>query len=92
MFMEGERSVNALVSGDYPDFAVSAREAFAAAQAHFDLARAYHADKLLADDFYHARPFEIGLRRYGPSEIHRRSFHVNVYDEIPGSEIFHTAE
>jgi len=30
------RSVNALVSGDYPDFAVSAREAFAAAQAHFD--------------------------------------------------------
>jgi hypothetical protein len=32
-----------------------------------DVARAYHADKLLADDFYHARPFEIGLRRYGPA-------------------------
>ncbi len=30
-----------------------------------DVARAYHADKLLADDFYHARPFEIGLARYG---------------------------
>jgi hypothetical protein len=32
-----------------------------------DVARAYHADKLLADDFYNARPFEIGLRRYGPA-------------------------
>ena len=32
-----------------------------------DVLRAYHADKLLADDFYHARPFEIGLRRYGPA-------------------------
>ena len=32
-----------------------------------DVLRAYHADKLLDDDFYHARPFEIGLRRYGPA-------------------------
>jgi hypothetical protein len=32
-----------------------------------DVLRAYHADQLLADDFYHARPFEIGLRRYGPT-------------------------
>jgi hypothetical protein len=30
-----------------------------------DVARAYHGEKLLDDDFYHARPFEIGLRRYG---------------------------
>jgi beta-galactosidase len=30
-----------------------------------DVLRAYHADTLLDDDFYHARPFEIGLRRYG---------------------------
>jgi hypothetical protein len=30
-----------------------------------DVIRAYHADKLLTDGFYHARPFEIGLRRYG---------------------------
>ena len=29
--------------------------------------RAYHADTLLDDDFYHARPFEIGLHRYGPA-------------------------
>jgi hypothetical protein len=32
-----------------------------------DVLRAYHNDTLLDDDFYHARPFEIGLRRYGPS-------------------------
>jgi hypothetical protein len=32
-----------------------------------DVIRAYHADKLMDDDFYHARPFEIGLRRYGPA-------------------------
>jgi hypothetical protein len=32
-----------------------------------DVLRAYHADTLLDDDFYHARPFEIGLRRYGPA-------------------------
>ena len=32
-----------------------------------DVLRAYHADQLLDDDFYHARPFEIGLRRYGPA-------------------------
>jgi hypothetical protein len=32
-----------------------------------DVARAYHGEKLLDDDFYHARPFEIGLRRYGPA-------------------------
>ena len=32
-----------------------------------DVIRAYHADKLLDDDFYHARAFEIGLRRYGPA-------------------------
>jgi hypothetical protein len=32
-----------------------------------DVLRAYHADKLLDDDFYNARPFEIGLRRYGPA-------------------------
>jgi beta-galactosidase len=30
-----------------------------------DVLRTYHADTLLDDDFYHARPFEIGLRRYG---------------------------
>jgi beta-galactosidase len=30
-----------------------------------DVARAYLGDKLIADDFYHARAFEIGLRRYG---------------------------
>jgi hypothetical protein len=30
-----------------------------------DVARAYHGEKFLDDDFYHARPFEIGLRRYG---------------------------
>ncbi|MGA2870653.1 MAG: hypothetical protein ABSF34_16010, partial [Verrucomicrobiota bacterium] len=30
-----------------------------------DVLRAYHGDKLLTDDFYNARPFEIGLRRYG---------------------------
>jgi hypothetical protein len=32
-----------------------------------DALRAYHADTLLDDDFYHARAFEIGLRRYGPA-------------------------
>ena len=32
-----------------------------------DVLRAYHGEKLLDDDFYHARPFEIGLRRYGPA-------------------------
>ena len=32
-----------------------------------DVLRAYLAGKLLADDFYHARPFEIGLRRHGPA-------------------------
>ena len=32
-----------------------------------DVIRAYHGDKLLDDDFYNARPFEIGLRRYGPT-------------------------
>jgi hypothetical protein len=32
-----------------------------------DVLRAYHNDTLLDDDFYHARPFEIGLRRYGPA-------------------------
>jgi hypothetical protein len=32
-----------------------------------DVIRAYHGDKLVADDFYHARPFEIGLRRHGPA-------------------------
>jgi hypothetical protein len=31
-----------------------------------DVLRAYQGDQLLTDDFYHARPFEIGLRRYGP--------------------------
>ena len=30
-----------------------------------DVIRVYHGEKLLDDDFYHARPFEIGLRRYG---------------------------
>jgi hypothetical protein len=30
-----------------------------------DVIRAYHDDKLLDDDFYNGRPFEIGLRRYG---------------------------
>jgi hypothetical protein len=32
-----------------------------------DVLRAYLGDELLDDDFYHARPFEIGLRRYGPA-------------------------
>ena len=32
-----------------------------------DVARAYHGDQLIADDFYHARPFEIGLRRQDPA-------------------------
>jgi hypothetical protein len=32
-----------------------------------DVLRAYHADTLLDDEFYHARAFEIGLRRYGPA-------------------------
>ena len=32
-----------------------------------DVLRAYHADTLLDDDFYNTRPFEIGLRRYGPA-------------------------
>ena len=30
-----------------------------------DVIRAYLGDQLLTDDFYHARAFEIGLRRYG---------------------------
>ena len=30
-----------------------------------DVARAYLGEILIADDFYHARPLEIGLRRYG---------------------------
>lgn len=32
-----------------------------------DVIRAYHNDLLLDDDFYNSRPFEIGLRRYGPA-------------------------
>ena len=32
-----------------------------------DVLRAYQGDKLLDDDFYNTRPFEIGLRRYGPA-------------------------
>ena len=32
-----------------------------------DVIRAYHGDKLVTDDFYHARPVEIGLRRPGPA-------------------------
>jgi hypothetical protein len=32
-----------------------------------DVLRVYLSDKLLDDDFYSARPFEIGLRRYGPA-------------------------
>jgi hypothetical protein len=32
-----------------------------------DVARAYVGDKLLADDFYNAVSFEVGLRRYGSS-------------------------
>jgi len=32
-----------------------------------DVLRACHDDQLLTDDFYNARPFEIGLRRYGPA-------------------------
>lgn len=35
-----------------------------------DVLRAYHEDKLLDDDFYSARPFEIGLRRYGRDIYH----------------------
>ena len=32
-----------------------------------DVIRAYLGDKLMDDDFYSGRPFEIGLRRYGPA-------------------------
>ncbi len=32
-----------------------------------DVLRAYLGDKLIDDDFYSARPFEIGLGRYGPA-------------------------
>lgn len=32
-----------------------------------DVIRAYLVGKLLDDDFYHTRPFDIGLRRYGPA-------------------------
>jgi len=32
-----------------------------------DVIRAYLGDKLMDDDFYSSRPFEIGLRRYGPA-------------------------
>jgi hypothetical protein len=32
-----------------------------------DVIRAYLGDKLIDDDFYNARPFEIGLHRYGPA-------------------------
>jgi beta-galactosidase len=34
-----------------------------------DVARAYLGDRLLTDDFYNGRPFEIGLNRFGPSAI-----------------------
>jgi len=32
-----------------------------------DILRAYQGEKLLADDFYAARPLEIGIHRFGPS-------------------------
>jgi hypothetical protein len=32
-----------------------------------DVIRAYLGDKLIDDDFYNARPFELGLHRYGPA-------------------------
>jgi hypothetical protein len=32
-----------------------------------DVIRAYLGDQLIDDDFYNARPFEVGLRRYGPA-------------------------
>ncbi len=32
-----------------------------------DVIRAYLGDKLIDDDFYNSRPFEISLRRYGPA-------------------------
>jgi hypothetical protein len=32
-----------------------------------DVIRAYLGDKLMNDDFYSSRPFEIGLRRHGPA-------------------------
>jgi hypothetical protein len=31
-----------------------------------DVIRAYLGDKLIDDDFYNSRPFEIAPRRYGP--------------------------
>jgi len=34
-----------------------------------DVIRAYLGDKLIEDDFYNARPFELGLRRYGPAIV-----------------------
>jgi hypothetical protein len=32
-----------------------------------DVLRAYLGNKLIADDFYHARPFELGMHRFGHS-------------------------
>jgi hypothetical protein len=42
-----------------------------------DVARAYLGDKLIDDDFYHSRPFEIGLRRYGPA-IYQESLLLKI--------------
>lgn len=42
-----------------------------------DVARAYLGDELIDDDFYHARPFEIGLRRYGQT-IYQRGLTLRI--------------
>jgi hypothetical protein len=42
-----------------------------------DVLRAYLGDKLIADDFYDARPFELGLRRFGPA-IYQNGFVLKV--------------
>ena len=36
-----------------------------------DAARAYLGDRLVADDFYNGRPWEIGLRRLAPQALHQ---------------------
>jgi hypothetical protein len=42
-----------------------------------DVIRAYLGDKLMDDDFYSGRPFEIGLRRYGPA-VHRDGLTLKI--------------
>jgi hypothetical protein len=42
-----------------------------------DVLRVYHGDKLLDDDFYHTRPFEIGLFRYG-DEVYKDGLMLKI--------------